>query len=155
MNANGDTMINGSGLNPDVYTDQWCTNFSGIPKPLANIFLPMPDDSNKYILFHHTGSESYYNVPTQLYYSIVDISLANGLGAVIQKNQIAIQDTFGLGIAACKHANGRDWWIVMLKDSSDLIYKILLTPQGISSVTTQAVTINQANSAIPVFSPDG
>ncbi len=71
---------------------------------------------------------------------------------------VAIHDRVLLGVAACKHANGRDWWVTILRDSSDLIYKILLTPQGIASVSTQSLGVpyHQAWQALqPVFSPDG
>ncbi len=160
MNVTGDTMMNGKGLNPDPYTTQWCASTSGIPYTHADIFLPMPGDSSKYILFHHSGNSSpqYQNMPSDLYYSIIDMSLDSGRGAITQKNVVAIHDRVLLGISACRHANGRDWWIVILRDSSDLIYKILLTPQGISSVNMQSLGVPnhigaQANQ--PVFSPDG
>jgi len=84
-NATGDTMLNGSGLNPNQctydYGHQW-----GLPLVYANMFLPMPDDTTKYILFHQTCN---YNSPTltdsNIFYSIIDITLNNGLGAVLVK----------------------------------------------------------------------
>jgi hypothetical protein len=44
-----------------------------------------------------------------------------------------------------------------LKDSSNLIYKVLLTPAGISSITTQTlnVPIAWSNATQAIFSPDG
>jgi hypothetical protein len=88
------------------------------------------------------------------------MTLQAGLGAVVsnQKNLIAIQDTIIWGFSACKHANGRDWWVVALKDSSNMIYKVLITPNGISSITTQQVNMPvpvHANASQPSFSPDG
>ncbi|MBL0340260.1 MAG: hypothetical protein IPP71_04650 [Bacteroidetes bacterium] len=50
-NATGDTMMNGSGLNPSVFTSNWPF---GIPIGGINIILPLPADSSKYILFHKT-----------------------------------------------------------------------------------------------------
>src|SRR4030095_7405971 len=70
-------------------------------------------------------------------FSAIDLTLDGGLGGVISKNDTILQDTLIWGIGAVKHANGRDWWIVMLKDDSDIIFKILFTPQGISSILTQ------------------
>ena len=75
-----------------------------------------------------------------------------------QKNLIAFLDTLSVGMAACKHANGRDWWVVAIKDASNVIYKILLTPMGLISVTTQTVSMPipyYGNAAQPCFSPDG
>lgn len=158
--ASMDTMQNGGGLNPGLFTDDWCDDISGIPFPHSNIFIPYPEDTSKYFLFHQTGS---YNVPNgkslALYYSVVNMTLNSGLGGVIngQKNLIAIQDTLNPMLAACKHANGRDWWIVAFEDNTDVLYKVLVTPSGISSVTTQHMGVSpnfygmgQAN-----FSPDG
>ena len=51
-NAMGDTMQNGSGLNPNSFTDDYKQD--GLPVMSGNLFLPMPDDSNKYVLFHQT-----------------------------------------------------------------------------------------------------
>jgi hypothetical protein len=158
MNAAGDTMMNGSGLNPGSYTNNWCTSFAGIPYPHSNIILPWPGDTSIYILFHQTGNYSINNSSSsELYYSIVDMTLDNGMGGVIQKNIIAIQDTLNPGMAATKHANGRDWWVIVLKENTDSIYKILVTPQGISSVTTQSLgfTPHTLYNGQPQFSPDG
>lgn len=157
-NALGDTMMNGSGLNPGLFANDWCTNSSGMPFSHANLIVPFPGDSNKYVLFHQTGNYNLINsVATELYYTIIDMTLDGGLGAVTFKNQIALQDTLSQGIAACKHANGRDWWIVVTKDNSDIIYKLLLTPNGISSITMQPMLLSIARfvSGQPSFSPDG
>ena len=113
-NANNDTMLNGSGLNPGAYTS---ANSNGLLIPHANVFLPFPGDSNRYVLFHHTAQNNgLYNIVYEVLYSVIDVTLDAGLGAVIQKNQLAFTDTLNWGITACKHANGRDWWIVLQKD---------------------------------------
>jgi type IX secretion system substrate protein len=153
-NGTGDTIINGSGLNPGQLTDDWCLQTSGIPFPHADIILPMPGDTGKYILFHQTGNYNLGGMATEVYYSLIDINL----DSVIQKNILLFNDTLVPGMAACKHANGRDWWIVSLKDSSDLIYKILLTPNGIDTITSEHLNVfpwafNNVNQ--PTFSPDG
>lgn len=157
-NMTGDTMLNGSNLNPNTFTDNFKTD--GLPLTNGNVFIPWPGDSTKYILFHMTGN---LNSPsalsaTELYYSIIDMTMDNGLGAVSQKNQVAFQATLSWGIGACKHANGRDWWVVALEDNSNTIYKLLITPSGVSSVITQTFPtqiINFGTACQPVFSPDG
>ena len=156
--ATGDTMLNGNGLNPGSFTNNWCSDITGIPDPHSNVFLPFPGDSTKYILFHQTGDVTMPNsVSSKLYYSLVDITHNSGLGEVIQKNVIAFQDTLDPGMGVCKHANGRDWWIVIFKDNTDLIYKVLLTPAGIASVTSQHLNMPPHNNynGQPQFSPDG
>jgi len=152
--ASGDTMLNGSGINPSQHTTNWIP--FGLNLPDADLFLPYPGDTSKYILFHETST---YSPPTcKLYYSIIDITLNGGLGAVTQKNLVATLPQLNGGIAACKHANGRDWWILMPEDSSNVIWKILLTNQGIASITSQAVSaITTFHSSVSQvkFSQDG
>ncbi|MEP7171443.1 MAG: T9SS type A sorting domain-containing protein [Bacteroidota bacterium] len=155
-NANNDTMINGSGLNPSPFTTNW---HYGQVITYGNIFIPFPGDSSKYILFHQTG-DSLNNVPsTELYYSVINMNVAGGLGGVdtLLKNVILFHDTISWGLSACKHANGRDWWIVAIKDNSDLIYKILVTPSGITNIATQHLGIAPSPGAVMqlTFSQDG
>ncbi|MEO8150867.1 MAG: hypothetical protein ABI723_24755 [Bacteroidia bacterium] len=135
--ATGDTMQNGGGLNPNPFTTSWCSNTSANPMQHSNLFLPWPGDSSKYILFHETGTDGNNIFPSYLYYSIINMNLNGGLGGVIpgQKNLVALQASLNLNLMACRHANGRDWWIIAFKDSSDIVYKFLLSPSGVSAST--------------------
>ncbi|HNL05522.1 MAG TPA: T9SS type A sorting domain-containing protein [Bacteroidia bacterium] len=152
-NATGDTMVNGGGLNPGPFANGYCS--FGFPKPITQVILPYPDSVGKYLLLHQTGDVSVY--PRNLYYSIIDMSLDSGRGAVTQKNQIAFSDTLVFGVTACKHANGRDWWVAVLKDSSDVVFTVLLTPNGISNIQQQHLNVpmHTSFSSIQAFSPDG
>ncbi len=97
--------------------------------------------------------------PTHLSYSKVDMSLDQGLGGIIsnEKNITIINDTLIYGhMVATKHANGRDWWVLIHRYYSDKFYKILVTPdiiqvfdQNIGSLITDDVGGQAA------FSPDG
>jgi len=153
----GDTMFNGANLNPNSFTADWCEPSSGLPLPHGNLIVPFPGDSNRYVLFHQTGNYNAGLNSTELYFSLIDMTLDSGKGGVYQKNTIILQDTLSWGIAACKHANGRDWWITVLRDKSNLIYKILYTPNGVAIVDTQALGVPFAygNATQPTFSPDG
>ena len=155
-NALYDTMLNGSGLNPSAYTT--AQNQYGLHLPQANLVIPMPGDSSKYYLFHET-SDDYNNTfaTFYLYYSIIDMNLDGGLGGVVQKNTVLMNDTLVEGeLTACKHANGRDWWLLTHKLESDTFYKFLVTPTGIQGPwvdETGARRINYFGQT--VFSPDG
>ncbi len=155
-----DTMQNGSNLNPNSFTDNWCDNITGIPYFHSNIFLPFPGDSTKYILFHMTGNHGVNNFKSsEVYYTIVDMTLNGGLGGVPQgqKNIVVTADTLLPLMAVCRHANGRDWWIVNFEDNTSNIYTTLLTPSGVTSVTSQTlnVPIHFYNMGQANFSPDG
>lgn len=155
--ATGDTMINGGGLNPS-----WDVNAhpNGILTENSNMFLPFPNDSNKYILIHHAlfSDISTYSYWGGVHKSVIDITANGGLGAVIEKNDTLIYDEISGGITACRHANGRDWWVIVQKDSSDVVYKILLTPNGVDTITTQHLGYAQffnGNVSQITFSQDG
>jgi Secretion system C-terminal sorting domain len=137
-NSNNDTMLNGGGLSPSYLTQNWAF---GIPLGYGATFLPFPGDSTKYILFHLTRLGQFAIDPTELDYSIIDISGDNGFGEVISKNNILIADTLSWGITACKHANGRDWWIVIMQDGNPATFTYLLTPTGINTMVYQDFNI--------------
>jgi hypothetical protein len=159
-NVNNDTMMNGSGLNPSVYTTQ-NINY-GLRVKQGNLILPMPGNPSLYYLFHETltwfSSVGDYRV-TEIYYSTIDMSLDSGRGAVTQKNVVLLSDTLTIGsITACKHANGRDWWLVFHKSQGRRYYEYLLTPSGLQGPFIQDIgysVIPRAWSWQACFSPDG
>jgi hypothetical protein len=130
-NALDDTMQNGDNLNPSWFTS--IKSFDGLTIPQANLIIPFPDDSTKYYLFHETSDDA--NVTWSafyLYYSVIDMTLDSGLGSVVQKNTVLLNDTLVEGrLTACRHANGRDWWLVAPEYMTGEIFKFLITPQGI------------------------
>ncbi|MCC7513364.1 MAG: T9SS type A sorting domain-containing protein [Bacteroidia bacterium] len=155
--ATGNLMLNGDSLNPS-----WDVNAhpNGILTENSNMFLPFPDDNNKYILIHHAlfSDISTYSYWGGVHKSIIDITANGGLGAVLEKNDTLIYDEISGGITACRHANGRDWWVIAQKDSSDVVYKILLTPNGVDTIMTQSLGYTQffqGNVSEVTFSQDG
>ena len=159
-NSQNDTMVNGNDLNPSVYTNQNATR--GLRVKQGNLILPMPGSTTLYYLFHETlfmdMSINDYRC-SEIYYSIIDKSLDSGRGAVTQKNVVLLSDTLTIGaITACKHANGRDWWIVFHKSKGRRYYKYLFTPAGLQGPYAQDI----GYSILPrdwlwqsCFSPDG
>lgn len=130
-NTINDTMQNGAGLTPGAYANYAYDGF-GIPQ--IALILKKPGGSSLFNLFHATvdnfpPTNSVYSY--HIYSTTVDISMNGGLGAVISKNQPIINDTLITGkIVACKHSNGIDWWIIVLRANSNKIYKILYSSSG-------------------------
>ncbi|MCX6292657.1 MAG: hypothetical protein NT126_12995, partial [Bacteroidetes bacterium] len=157
-NAQNDTMVNGSGLNPAFYTTQTSHDSFGLALPQGNLIIPIPDDSMKYYLFHET-SDDYGNTycALYLYYSIIDMAQDSGRGAVTQKNVVLLNDSLVAGrLTACKHANGRDWWLIAHRNLSTRYYKFLITPYGIQGPFIQDVgSFRNLHFGQCVFSPDG
>lgn len=151
-NSTGDTMLNGSGINPAQFTEDYKT--FGLPLAYANLFIPMPADSQKFVLFHLTLD---YNSPTlaapNIFYSIVDPSQ----DSVVSKNIVAATGSFGWSLSTCKHGNGRDWWIVAMSDSGSVAHKMLLTPNALQYLSSQSLQVPSYPiwAGQPTFSPDG
>ncbi len=153
-NSIGDTMPNGSGLNPGWAVDGYKN--VGLPLINGNIILPMPDDTNRFVLFHQTAGSISLSSP-EIFYTLIDKTLDNGKGDVISKNNVAHSGTFGHGMAACKHGNGRDWWVVAFSNNADTIYKFLLSPNNVQYAGFQKLNVPVYGgwAGQPVFSPDG
>ena len=69
----------------------------------------------------------------------------------------ALQDTLDFGkLSACRHANGRDWWIIVARYTFNEFHRFLLTPTGLEWVGTQQIgdkVIIGGGQAF--FTPDG
>ena len=146
-------MQNGAALN--VY------NFSGYDLPQGAIILPYPGHPDQYILFH--GVDGYVDIPgwttscVGLYYSIIDMTYNNGLGKVTERKTPLFIDTLEYGkLAVCRHANGRDWWMTVGKSHTNIFYSVLISPEGVNFVSSQAVGLVREDSfGQASFSPDG
>ena len=156
-NANNDTMLNGQGLNPSAYTSNWA---SGLNIPQADLVIPFPGDTTKYYLIHET-LDSANIIPLYLYYSIIDMNLDGGLGGVVSKNNVLNRLPLMFGaVTACKHGNGRDWWVVMHEyaysvDNNGYV-KFLITPDGILGPYYQSIgKLRILGLGQVAFSPDG
>jgi hypothetical protein len=170
--ANGVTdeiLPNGHDINPGYVNEFQCHSTSpgngaytaGLQ---SSLFLPLPDSSHKYYLFHkrikYVYQPSFAVITDVLFYSIVDMQLNDGKGDVIEKNIPVMEDslTFGM-ITAVKHANGKDWWVVTPRKSESEIYAFLLTHQGVADTVLNKVgvdfTTEEEGSGQIVFSADG
>ncbi|CAN5662402.1 hypothetical protein BH11BAC1_BH11BAC1_05460 [soil metagenome] len=98
------------------------------------IIVPMPGDPDKYYIFHTSITDI-----LGIYYSIIDMSMDNGFGDVVQFNVGLTTESVLDGVAAVRHANGRDWWLVYAINQigtathDNKFYKYLITPDGISA----------------------
>ncbi len=121
-NSNDTIMDNGD----SIVGNAWYNEHLVIPDPIGN---------DKYYLFSAGVSTI-----TGFYYSKIDLSFNGGLGKVTQKNIQLMTNEMVDVLAAVKHGNGRDWWIICKKDwysstqaYSDTLTEFLVTPNGISS----------------------
>ncbi|MDF1698370.1 MAG: T9SS type A sorting domain-containing protein [Saprospiraceae bacterium] len=102
--------------------------------------LPAVNKENIYYVFdlNYQGLESeYWPAANNLSMTTIDMNQDNGLGAVIDCNEVILSDILlNSTMQATQHKNGKDWWIIVGKHQSDEYYKLLLTEDGIESVET-------------------
>ena len=155
---------NGDSLNPGAITWGFCHSTS--PWLQSSLILDRPRSVEQYYLFNLDLGIPYWNdtsvigiAPEHLYFNVIDLSFNDGLGKVIEKNTIALQDTFGrCCITGVRQGNGRDWFVVAPKSHSNCYFILSADPEGVVPVDTicegkiwgDIDLIGQAT-----FSPDG
>ncbi|MBK8967154.1 MAG: hypothetical protein IPM36_10825 [Lewinellaceae bacterium] len=103
----------------------------GYPFNQSVLLLPMPDTHSIYLMIDGNQIDIGIDVITQyLRYSIIDMSLDNGYGAVTEKKVILenTSDTLNIGfLNPIRHSNGKDWWLLVVKFESNQYRKFLLS----------------------------
>jgi PKD repeat protein len=152
-------MESGDSLNPGFFFEEY--EPYGYVLNQGALALQLPESNSLYYLFHMDVNlnEAFTNTqPENFYLSIIDLSFNNGLGRVIEKNNALTTQLLDTGkITAVKHANGRDWWIV-IRDFYSNQYRIFsLSLEGVQLSSTQIVgdSIPSGSLGQAVFSPDG
>lgn len=120
--------------------------------------MPYPGHPEQYVLLH-LHRLGIVKLIQELLYTTVDMSRDSGLGAVTAKNQLVFNDTMVDMLTAVRHANGRDWWIILPKLNSPTYYVFLLSPEGIQAPLVQSnlgISIIAGGWGVQaVFSPSG
>lgn len=130
-------MPNGAGLNPGDIGDLVCPR-RGYIVPQGAMALPDPGNPERYFLLHTGASHD----PVRklrlgpLYYSVVDMTLRNGLGDVTSKNNLLLNGDLGT-FTAVRHANGRDWWIIVPEFGNAAWHTFLIEPKGFREMPSQ------------------
>lgn len=115
------------------------TDLLGDPSSTQSaLIVPWPDKPNLYYIF--TVNTQPTGLPgIGLNYSIVDITLNGGLGAVTQKNTNLLQDCAEKIAAVVKDCNNQALWVVALSDENgsgrpfDTYHAFEISPSGIGA----------------------
>ncbi|MCW5921859.1 MAG: hypothetical protein KIS77_05905 [Saprospiraceae bacterium] len=165
-NKNHQLIENGDSLNvsPGEYPG---LNGTQAAYPLTSTLLILPGTHNKdwYHIIHLTHVWCGPALPgickRPLLHTLVDMSANNGAGKVVFKNKI-LYDTWAMDKPiAVKHANGRDWWIMMSDHLTDLHHTLLFNDMGVIDSFTQVAgykpdpAVKRDAGGNNVFSPDG
>ena len=135
----------------------WLAGFTIVQN---TIILPNPGTNDTYSLIYQTreviGNTSEV---TSLSYSTIRKIDDEGNYEVLHKDSPIINDQLKSGqVNACRHANGRDWWIIQQNFENTFQYVFLFDPSGITLVHTLPKTVaNPIGSSTSqcYFSPDG
>ncbi len=121
------------------------------------VIVPNPGNLNQFYLFSAGITPA---INPGCYYSLIDLSYNGGLGRVIQKNVQLQNFPVNDGLAAVKHGNGRDWWVIHKEGTigqlSDEVYTYLISPDGIHPQPVQLIgRASETNLLRLKFSPSG
>jgi hypothetical protein len=126
----GDTLIP-----KDFYIDQHGSSFSS----QSSIFLPMdsgiyyfitPTESNPRFAECTAGINCYFDL---MLYNVIDMKANNGAGKVV-KRMIPILENANMRktqMMACRHGNGKDWWLLKQEGDSANVHTFLFTQDSV------------------------
>jgi gliding motility-associated-like protein len=142
--------------NNAVMFDMQFTQGGGNSAVQSSVIFEAPGQDSVYYLFTMEDYESYLNSSGNgLSYFTIDMRLNGGLGAVVSSNQMIYSSTIE-GLCAVRHANKRDYWIIIYQDGLGLgVYKVDST--GVSFNGSFAGPATQTIEAPNIIkaSPDG
>lgn len=159
---NHQPLINGDTIN---FTPKWdwltWENEHGEVKPSgfriaqgASI-IPIPETEDNYLLLYENYERRDSNDRRDALWSGRVEKNDDGLLEVVYKDSLIMDRMYARGkLTACKHGNGRDWWLHVF--DADTVYTYIVYPDGMQLSHTQIlpVTLNQSLGQAK-YSPDG
>lgn len=143
-NRNHQVMVNGSGLLGHQSSTQ------------SGTIVPLPGSNHLFYIFTldaQAGANGFR-------YSLIDLNLNGGLGAVTSTKNVLISTPSCEKITVVKHENDIDYWIVTRESNSNKFNAHLLTSSGLSatpviSLSSFSMTQSSDTTGAMKISPDG
>ena len=137
--SNGDTiwnashvpMANGTGLFGDAGASQ-------------HLVVEQPGNPGKYFLFttkRQSGLDPFYT----LHFSEIDMHAQAGLGEVTTTKNVFMADSMGCKMAAIRHANGSDIWLLAHRSADNTFQSFLITSTGVQPNPVASLALQIAN----------
>jgi len=150
---------NGTGLIPTPFGYSYF--YDGNTYLQSSLLLPLPADTTQ-VLMLNTGANTYDEAMSRIISTHIWINRlkegVNGQFEMLSKNEVLLSDSLGGGglLWACKHANGRDWWVQSRKFNKTLMHQYLVSPDSIYHYTQTIVGLDTLESYTGrFFSHDG
>ena len=100
------------------------------------LILRTPDSENLHYIFTTDCQENSFTGGFR--YSVVDMNMDGGLGDVVTKG-VAITGSTNESLAAVRHSNGSDYWVIVHKVNTDSFYVYHINKVGIAGVVKNKV----------------
>lgn len=135
-NALDEKIENSDSLNPGYFQYKFDPSMQQVGYSIYNGLLALehPGRENLFYLIHSfvdTIDENYTLACKNILLSVLDMNDNAGHGKVISKNDIVLHGRFGFELKATRHANGRDWWILVQKRNTNCYERLLLNNTGL------------------------
>ena len=153
--CNGAKLYNKFGSiieNGDRIIDTQLYNFyNGTNVISQSSIIVLPFDSQIYNVFTPTISDSSWNLTTDrydlMYLHQVDMKANNDSGKVIVKKKTVTKKVYysRVGMSACRHANGKDWWLVKQGADTNIIYTFKVSKDSIIGPFVQGFPLPKYN----------
>lgn len=161
-NLNGDLLFYTDGIT--VWTKNHTvmpngTGLKGDPSStMSSMCIPLPGSTNQYYIFTTPAKAE-----DGLYYSIVDLSLNNGLGEIVSgKKNVMLMDRTCEKVTAVKNTNNTGYWILAHSFPGNEYHAYQLTSTGLNAsavISAIGVSLPSTNTSTSIgymkFSPLG
>lgn len=154
-------MVNGDSISPSKFMNlfQYCPDRI----PVLKGIIPLEFLNGKTFTLAYIIPEFVENTTKiifkYLYLTRIVFSLAYPNGKVVTKAKILLEsDLCSMGMSACRHANGRDWWIIAQNnDDRTKFTRFMIGPDFVKGPFIQHfdVPVTFDCGGTNVFSPDG
>ncbi|KGE87681.1 hypothetical protein IX84_14200 [Phaeodactylibacter xiamenensis] len=160
----GQVMEGGNNINPGYW---WDISHPGpYISSMSGLSIRYPGRENEYLYFH----QRYDSLrtppvcclfPRDIYYSVIDMSANEGLGAVTSKGTV-LTDAYNAGFGMTKTADNAGWWLVFGQHQSNIYHTYRVDSSGVHLHRFDTLGINIYENPEKVdqpgyslFSPDG
>lgn len=148
--SNGYKVVNHQGevIEPMLYSEALIDTGQYIPLNYENsLFLNIKNEDQERVFLFYGQYKWYIDFEVSEYLMIYDTIFsyaelnpfnASADEALISKNNVLLSENDSTnigGVVACRHANGRDWWIFKPGIYYNKFYRGLLSPDGIEMTT--------------------
>ena len=145
----GNLIENGDSINFGQY---WIENYPSMVAgdyalqfPRTVILLSLPDYDSLIYMIHEQPGDNTNNYDSRVKLTKIKRK-ADGSFKAIEKNKIITPTPPAfLNLAACKHGNGRDWWIFFTENNTNCICKFLLADDSLIDYGKQCIGDTIAN----------